>query len=1145
MDLQSEGQTGHNGRLNHGRRVAGFVLLLVLAFMFWNGCSHKSTSPPPPSHAAFHLPAAAHHAAGGPDLTGQVTIKGGGPPPGPATVYIATATPRKGVSIVGASDYDDCAKHVQTDAEGAFKIPALDPALTFQVIAVADGYQPKTVNKADPAKGKPVKIELEPVVAADAPPGQTLSGRVLDPQGKPIAGALVEVSGLESKDGGGRYGGYAGIDREALTGADGTFLITDKTPFDMMLVTVTARSYADKKFDRLTSGTPHDLVMTEGAGLHGRVLLNDQPLAGVSVGISAVNQGMGAFLGHFEVGTDKEGNFDFIHVPPDGDYNIYTLMSSMKNKGAVPPGRVHIGADGETTEAGDLVVGPAHILAGRVVLADDQPVPAKTLLYVGSDTDWDSQRITLGKDGGFNVPGIPPEIITLSVRIKGYHTSSRNVSVDQMNPFRLIGRVDHDITNLVVLLENGPETPPDYQHYDPDFQEMRNRPLTGAEGGVDHSQDWTVSGHVYDRDTKSPVRNFRVTPGQTDDYNRTGWKTLYAVDGTNGAYETYFSKRAAQPLIKVEAQGYLPASLPLQSQDCTNVDFLLAKGSGPSGAVVTDDGSPAAGATVVLLTDEFNQAGLNGASGLTTYGNRSGAQTADEHGYFAFQPVLGMSSLAASSSNGFAEISLADFAAHKTIRLSPYGKITGTLKRTSGPGTNETLDVQFAEGGPGPINLSVTATTDAQGGFEFDHVPAGSLRISYRLMMPQGNGWQNESLQEVDLKPGQTLAVDITAPDRSAAESAVNNRRYQPPPEPKRLPGVNLKGVILEPDGQPAADADVALQVENKYLTIGRGAFGDYNLRNEGLIVSTGPDGSFTLPLYEGAESVIALNVQGFAQVSLDQLKASPRITLQKWGRIEGTLRVNHHPGTNEVVGLNSARAWWGAPHRPGSGSTNAPAELPLMYNPSAFEAKTDAQGRFLITFVPPGEQVIHRRIPLGAGSWTQSTLAQVDVAAGDTLVTNLGGSGRTVIGTLKFSGEAPFSFKRAFARITPPTSQYLEKLNAAKTDAEREALSESLAAENAKRMYQNYAATVQPDGSFRAEDVQPGTYEFGIQPLMTGIPADGEMKLYGSVHELVVPAAKDENDDSVVDWGGIEMTNRSIQMPTAAAGTNASRVKL
>ena len=93
--------------------------------------------------------------------------------------------------------------------------------------------------------------------------------------------------------------------------------------------------------------------------------------------------------------------------------------------------------------------------------------------------------------------------------------------------------------------------------------------------------------------------------------------------------------------------------------------------------------------------------------------------------------------------------------------------------------------------------------------------------------------------------------------------------------------------------------------------------------------------------------------------------------------------------------------------------------------------------------------------------------------------------------------------------------------------------------------MYQNYAATVQPDGSFRAEDVQPGTYEFGIQPLMTGIPADGEMKLYGSVHELVVPAAKDENDDSVVDWGGIEMTNRSIQMPTAAAGTNASRVKL
>ena len=90
-----------------------------------------------------------------------------------------------------------------------------------------------------------------------------------------------------------------------------------------------------------------------------------------------------------------------------------------------------------------------------------------------------------------------------------------------------------------------------------------------------------------------------------------------------------------------------------------------------------------------------------------------------------------MKSVVAASSNGFATVSLETLATNPAITLEPYGNIVGTLKRTSGPGTNEILDVRFADAGqPGParINLQISTTTDAQGRFAFDRVPAGHLQ---------------------------------------------------------------------------------------------------------------------------------------------------------------------------------------------------------------------------------------------------------------------------------------------------------------------------------------------------------------------------------------------------------------------------------
>ena len=1073
-----------------------------------------------------------------PDITGQVLGKSGVPLPAPATVFIATAAPKSGTSSLCPSCYADCTKHARTDASGGFKIESLDPKLTFKLLAVAKGYRPEYVVKVDPTRGAPVRIELEPIESADAAPGRSLRGRVVNAKGVAIEGAVVEMQGTETKDGGGSWGALSGVDPLAVTDEKGEFLITSKNAFEMMTVKVTAQACADKNFTRLASGTTrHELVMTEGAALTGRLLLDGKPLAGVLVGVSAVDRTAGSYLGHFEAGTGARGDFMFVNLPPDADFHLYSLMETMQSGGAVVPQRIHTGKDGTTVDAGNLAVGPAHRLAGRVVLSDGEALPTQTRLLVGRDEAWDSMQVTLDKDGRFDVGGIPPELLSLSVRCKGYHVSGQNVSVDQLNPFHLLGRVDRDITNLVFMLERGAAPQPDFDQVPPDYEELRSRPLQGAEAAQDHSKEWMVSGRVFDTETKKPIRNFRITFGQAAGFGQTSWDTLRASNGTNGAYLAYVSKRVVEPLLKVEAEGYLPESKVVRTRDSTNVDFALKPGSGPTGTVVLANGKPALGATVVLLGEGHNQAGLTAAGELTTRQNSAASRTVDTHGHFAFKPAWGMNAIAAASSNGFGIMSLESFATNQKIVLEPFGTISGTLTRAASPGTNEQLILMFAgtdNAGRGRINLSNRASTDEQGRFAFERVPAGPLRIFGTDPVQTGLGSMYIPLQDVELKPGEKLDLSIAAADRKATEET---RPYQRP-QPKRIAGVELKGVVLSPAGKPAADAEVALAVEGKYLRLGKGTFTSRGNAEEGLLVRSGQDGGFTLPMYEGAQSVVALNEEGFARVSLEQLKASPRITLEKWGRIEGTLRVGRHLGTNEQVTVYPAMP--SGPRMRGrktSEQTNeveitdsSPAMVrALAYDSKAFQARTDEQGRFVITFVPPAPHVIGRLVPTGDNSWRTSQLATVDVTAGETTVTNVGGTGRTVIGKVKTAeGTAP-SFRNRSGYITTQSLKLLERGWQLKTDAERKAFFQSPEVQAAFRDRWAFSVLVSQDGSFRAEDVMPGKYEF--QGVLAD-PKSSKREQFISVLDLVVPEATVKGDDSAVDWGEVELRKVTLPIP-------------
>ena len=263
-----------------------------------------------------------------PDLVGQVQTKEGSAVHG-VTVFIETAGPKVGTSPFCPSCYADCRKSAKTDAQGNFKIESLDPQLVFRILIAGKGYKPKYVSKVDPAKG-PMKAELEPFDASKASPENSLRGRVVNPKGKPIEGAVVESHGVH-RGSGTMWGSLPGIDPLAVTDEHGEFVITAKEPFDALDVIVDARTFAKKTFTSLARGTEfHELQMSEGATVSGRVVQKDKPLPNVSVGIVSVDRGMENFTGNFELGTDAEGRFAFVNLPPNVKYYIYGIMETIK-----------------------------------------------------------------------------------------------------------------------------------------------------------------------------------------------------------------------------------------------------------------------------------------------------------------------------------------------------------------------------------------------------------------------------------------------------------------------------------------------------------------------------------------------------------------------------------------------------------------------------------------------------------------------------------------------------------------------------------------------------------------------------------------------------------------------------------------------
>lgn len=283
-----------------------------------------------------------------------------------------------------------------------------------------------------------------------------------------------------------------------------------------------------------------------------------------------------------------------------------------------------------------------------------------------------------------------------------------------------------------------------------------------------------ISGSVLDADTRQPVESFTLTKGRKYNPSETQlhWERYNSTRGRGGEYwirvEDYYFQPEAR--LMVEAPGYVPEVSPGFTSPGTHThDFLLKKGRGLTGTVRAPDGSPAVGATVVLVSRE--EYGYMDSPGQFQSGGNNGESTrTDSQGRFEFSPRLETEGVLAAHDLGFVEAPASNAATNLTLTLKPWARVRGVMRVGDRPDPEHwvVLQNQFesytpAQGRATFLSMNLRADPEADGRFAYDKVPPGLRRldVEYKIRERNYDGTPLSHGRPVQLKAGETNQVNL------------------------------------------------------------------------------------------------------------------------------------------------------------------------------------------------------------------------------------------------------------------------------------------------------------------------------------------------------------------------------------------------
>ena len=364
-------------------------------------------------------------------------------------------------------------------------------------------------------------------------------------------------------------------------------------------------------------------------------------------------------------------------------------------------------------------------IQGRVVDAKGEPLAGATVFVDG----WRGHRtlemrMTTDEEGAFRWTDAPPDSVWIDVACDGYLPVNH----------REVQQVGGDLT-------------------------------------IAMTRQLKVRGTVVDAETRHAVKTFTLVPGTESGGSFSPyWDRSGARRATRGRYEIRFEDVTRQQgrRLRVEADGYMPAVSRVIRDDEDNpvVNFVLQKGAGIAGVVKRPDGTPLAGAEVVLVSPSQPAFLTNG---LAPTGNDHRIARTVADGRFTFPPQEPPYTIVVLHDRGFAEQTIGSAGAllQAELTVRPWGRVEGTLRIGRRPGAGQRLTLSYDRLGDTPATIpwwSGKATTDDAGRFAFERVMPGEVTIAREILikqMPSSQTWGQSQTTRVEVSPATAARVDV------------------------------------------------------------------------------------------------------------------------------------------------------------------------------------------------------------------------------------------------------------------------------------------------------------------------------------------------------------------------------------------------